>query len=79
MCRVRDSRPCKPTGGAWEGHPTHHSPGSYVYALRVWGKDGFLHTILRRMLYVPKLPLPFVLSEADEERLEGSYIHPENE
>jgi len=66
---------CVITNGGWGDHPTLHSPGSYIYALRVWGKDGFLHTILRRMLYVPKLPLPLVLSEADEERQEGSYIN----
>ena len=68
---------CEITSGwphGWRDHCSWRSPGSYVYVLKIWGKDGFMHSIVRRMQYAPHLPLPYVLSHGDEERREGSII-----
>ena len=49
----------------WGRELTYPSPGSYLFAFRLRGKDGYVHTIVRRMPYVPNLPLPLILSEVD--------------
>ena len=64
---------CSLTGDC-TGEVKYSSPGSYLYAFKLRGKNGYERTMAWRMLYVPSLPLPLIFAEEDAAR-EGYYIN----
>ena len=57
-----------------EGEASYLCPGSYLYTFKLRGKNGYEHSVTRRLYYVPSLPLPLILTE-DDVRREGYFVN----